>query len=155
MVQITPFLWFDGRAGQALDFYSTVFEHSSIVNVARYDDPAAPDGGFINGTIEIEGLRIIVFNGGPAFPFNEAISLFVSCETQDEVDRIWGELCDGGTPGQCGWLKDRFGVSWQVIPQLLGELLGDADRVKAGRVHEAMLKMVKIESATLLEAYNA
>jgi len=154
MTSITPFLWFDNRAGEALDFYSTVFEHSTIIDVNRVGDPSSPDGGFMMGTIELENTKLILFNGGPFHAFNEAISLFVSCESQAEVDRLWGELCDGGEPGRCGWLKDRFGVSWQIVPTLLGELMGDPDPAKSKRVFEAMMKMDKLESSVLQTAYD-
>jgi len=154
MTSITPFLWFDNRAGEALDFYSTVFEHSNIVDVNRVGDSSSPDGGFMMGTIELENTKMILFNGGPLHPFNEAISLFVSCESQGEVDRLWSELCDGGEPGRCGWLKDRFGVSWQIVPTVLGEMLGDPDPQKSGRVFDAMMQMDKLESGVLRAAYE-
>lgn len=154
MVDITPFLWFNDQAEVALDFYSSVFNKSEVVNVAKIEDPSTPSGGFIFGTITIENLTISVFNGGPAFVFNEAISLFVSCENQDEVDYYWSALVDGGSPSQCGWLKDRFGVSWQIVPKLLGRLMSDPDQVKATRVRDAMMKMVKIESSELLAAFD-
>ena len=113
-----------------------------------------PGGGFIIGTIRIENLEITILNGGPMFTLNEAFSLFVSCDTQDEVDYYWNALCDGGEPGRCGWLKDRFGVSWQIIPALLGELMGDADPQRSGRVRDAMMAMSKIESDQLRAAYE-
>ena len=154
MTEITPFLWFNDGAGDALDFYSKVFERSEVVNVSKVDAPEMPGGGFIMGTLQIENLKIMVFNGGPAFTFNESISLFVSCDSQEEVDRYWSALLEGGEPGQCGWLKDRFGVSWQIIPSLLGELMSGSDPQGAGRVRDAMLKMTKIESAALQAAYD-
>ena len=152
-MEITPFLWFDDQAEDALDFYSKVFANSRVVNVSKGGDPSVA-GGFIIGSIKIENLLITVFNGGPAYTFNEAISLFVSCETQEEVDHLWSALGDGGTPGRCGWLKDRFGVSWQVIPTLLGTLMSDPDPAKASRVRDAMMQMSKIDGERLLVAYN-
>jgi predicted 3-demethylubiquinone-9 3-methyltransferase (glyoxalase superfamily) len=155
VVDLTPFLWFDDDAEQALEFYARVFANSEIVDVTRMDVPETPNGGFVIGTIRIENLTITIMNGGPTFRLNEAFSLAVSCQDQDEVDYYWSALGDGGEPGPCGWLKDRFGVSWQIIPTLLGELLGDADPEKAGRVHDAMMAMTKIECATLQAAYDA
>ncbi len=152
--EITPFLWFESQAEAALDFYSSVFANSKIVNVAKVEDPLMPNGGFILGTITIENLTITAFNGGPAFVFTEAISLFVSCENQQEVDYYWSALLDGGSPQRCGWLKDRFGISWQIVPTLLGDLMSDPDQVRASRVREAMLGMVKLESGDLLKAFN-
>jgi len=155
VVDLTPFLWFDDDAEQALEFYARVFANSEIVDVTRMDVPETPNGGFVIGTIRIENLTITIMNGGPTFRLNEAFSLAVSCQDQDEVDYYWSALGDGGEPGPCGWLKDRFGVSWQIIPTLLGELLGDTDQEKAGRVHEAMMAMSKIDCATLQAAYDA
>lgn len=154
MTEITPFLWFNDGAGDALDFYSQVFENSEVINVSRFDAPQMPGGGFIMGTLQIENLKIMVFNGGPAFAFNPAISLFVSCDDQEEVDYYWNALIEGGEPGQCGWLKDRFGLSWQIIPSLLGTLMSGPDPEGAGRVRDAMLQMTKIESAALQAAYD-
>ena len=148
------FLWFDDNAQEALAFYASVFENSAIVSVTAIDEPSMPSGGFVIGTIRIENLDITILNGGPMFTLNEAFSLFVSCETQDEVDFLWQALCDGGEPRQCGWLKDRFGVSWQIIPTLLQELMGDADPVRSGRVRDAMMTMSKIESDQLRAAYE-
>ena len=154
MVRLSPFLWFDYNAEEALAFYEGVFENSEIVSVTSINEPSMPGGGFIIGTIRIENLEITILNGGPMFTLNEAFSLFVSCDTQSEVDYYWNALCDGGEPGRCGWLKDRFGVSWQIIPTLLGELMGDADQEKAGRVRGAMMAMTKIECAVLQAAYD-
>ena len=155
MVDLTPFLWFDDNAEQALEFYASVFANSEIVDVTRMDVPEVPGGGFVIGSIRIENLTITIMNGGPTFRLNEAFSLVVACQNQDEVDYYWSALGDDGEPGPCGWLKDRFGVSWQIIPTLLGELLGDTDHEKAGRVHEAMMAMSKIDCATLQAAYDA
>jgi predicted 3-demethylubiquinone-9 3-methyltransferase (glyoxalase superfamily) len=154
VVDLTPFLWFDDNAEQALAFYASVFANSEIVDVTRMDVPEMAGGGFVVGTIRIENLTLTIMNGGPTFRLNEAFSLMVSCQGQDEVDYYWSALGDHGEPGPCGWLKDRFGVSWQIIPTLLGELMGDADQEKAGRVHGAMMAMTKIECAALQAAYD-
>ena len=155
MVNVAPFLWFDDDAEQALDFYASVFKNSEIVDVTRMDMPSMPNGGFIIGTIRLENLTITIMNGGPMFALNEAFSLVVSCQDQAEVDYYWSALVEGGQPSQCGWLKDRFGVSWQIIPTLLGELMGDPDPVKSGRVRDAMMTMSKIECDVLQAAYDA
>lgn len=155
MVDVAPFLWFNDNAEQALEFYAGVFANSEIVDVNRMDVPTMPNGSFVIGTIRIEDLPITIMNGGPTFTLNEAFSLVVTCQDQDEVDYYWTALGDGGAFSQCGWLKDRFGVSWQIIPTLLRELLGDSDPVKAGRVRDAMMAMSKIECATLQAAYDA
>lgn len=150
MQKITPFLWFDGNAEEAMDFYVSLFNNSKIVNKRL-----GPDGKLFTGTFQIEGLDYHVINGGPYFKFNEAISLFVNCNSQEEVDELWGKLtADGGTESQCGWLKDKFGLSWQIIPTALGEMLGDKDPVKAGRAMQAMLKMGKIDIEKLKEAFD-
>jgi predicted 3-demethylubiquinone-9 3-methyltransferase (glyoxalase superfamily) len=154
VVTLSPFLWFDDNAEEALEFYASVFENSEIVSVTSIDDPSLPGGGFVIGTIRIENLEITILNGGPIFSLNEAFSIFISCDTQDEVDYFWKALSDGGEPGQCGWLKDRFGVSWQVIPTLLQELMGDPDPQRSARVREAMMRMTKIESDELRAAYE-
>jgi predicted 3-demethylubiquinone-9 3-methyltransferase (glyoxalase superfamily) len=155
MVDVAPFLWFNDNAEQALEFYAGVFENSEIVGVTRMDVATLPNGGFLVGTIRIENLRITILNGGPAFSLNEAFSLLVSCQNQEEVDYYWSALGSEGEYGPCGWLKDQFGVSWQIIPTLLGELMGDSDPEKAARVHDAMMTMSKIECATLQAAYDA
>jgi predicted 3-demethylubiquinone-9 3-methyltransferase (glyoxalase superfamily) len=154
MVEVSPFLWFNDNAEQALEFYAGVFTNSEIVNVTRMDVPTMPNGGFIIGTIRIENLTISIMNGGPSFSLNEAFSLVVSCQDQAEVDYHWSRLGDGGEPGPCGWLKDKFGLSWQIIPTLLTELLGDPDPEKAGRVRDAMMIMSKIECGELQAAYD-
>ncbi len=154
MASVTPFLWFDSAAGAALEFYASVFEDGRIVQVTRMAGTDGGEGPIVMGTVAVGGTELLCFNGGPHFSFSEAVSLFVSCDTQDEVDRIWAALSDGGEAGRCGWLKDRFGVSWQIIPKLLGELLGDPDPARAQRAREAMLAMGKIDSAKLLEAHR-
>jgi predicted 3-demethylubiquinone-9 3-methyltransferase (glyoxalase superfamily) len=154
MVDVSPFLWFNDNAEPALEFYAGVFANSEIVNVTRMDVPTMPNGGFLIGTIRIENLTISIMNGGPVFSLNEAFSLVVSCQDQAEVDYYWSSLGNGGEPGPCGWLKDKFGLSWQIIPTLLPELLGDADPQKAGRVRDAMMAMSKIDCGELQAAFD-
>jgi predicted 3-demethylubiquinone-9 3-methyltransferase (glyoxalase superfamily) len=145
--KITPFLWFDNNAEEAIQFYTSIFKDSKVKNVQRMGETV------LTGTFEINGQEFMVLNGGPRFKFTEAISLFVKCENQTEVDEYWNKLVDGGEPQQCGWLKDKFGLSWQIIPQALGELLGDKDPVKSKRVMDAMLQMKKIDIAKLKAAH--
>lgn len=154
MSKITPFLWFDHQAEEAITFYSDVFKNASVLNISRYGDGAPlPAGTVMSATIELEGQQLMLLNGGPMYTFNEAISLFVSCHDQQEVDYYWDKLtAGGGEEGQCGWLKDKFGLSWQIIPDELGALLGSPDPAKAGRAMAAMLKMRKIDLAALREA---
>ena len=154
MVSVTPFLWFNDDAEEALAFYADVFTNSEIVEVTRMDVDSMANGGFVIGTIRIEDLTITIMNGGPMFSLTEAFSLAVSCKDQAEVDYFWAALVDSGEPSQCGWLKDRFGLSWQIVPTLLPRLLGDPDPVKAGRVRDAMLGMGKIDCAALQAAYD-
>ncbi len=155
MQKITPFLWFDDQAEEAVNFYTSVFRNSKIVNINRL--PAGtpgPAGKVMTATFQLEGQEFMVLNGGPEFKFNQAISFFVNCETQKEVDELWEKLSAGGEPGQCGWLKDKFGVSWQIVPTALGQLLGDPDPQKSQRVMQAMLKMTKIDIAELRRAHG-
>jgi predicted 3-demethylubiquinone-9 3-methyltransferase (glyoxalase superfamily) len=154
VVSVAPFLWFNDNAEEALAFYDSVFANSEIVDVTRMDVPSMPNGGFVIGTIRIEDLTITIMNGGPAFKLSEAFSLVVSCEDQADVDYYWDALGDGGELGQCGWLKDRFGLSWQIVPTLLPRLLGDADATRAGRVRDAMMRMGKIECHVLQAAHD-
>ena len=149
MQKISPFLWFDNNAEEAMQFYTSVFEDARITGSSP-----GPDGRMLTGTFELFGQEFMVLNGGPQFRFNEAVSFFVKCETQEEVNALWAKLTDGGEESQCGWLKDRFGLSWQIIPNALGELLGDPDREKAGRVMQAMLQMRKIDIGGLRRAYD-
>jgi predicted 3-demethylubiquinone-9 3-methyltransferase (glyoxalase superfamily) len=155
MQKITPFLWFNDNAEEAMNFYVSVFRNSKIVNVRRYGD-AGPGkkGTVMTGTFQIEGQQFFALNGGPRYKFTEAISLFVSCETQKEVDELWENLSAGGEKSRCGWLKDRFGLSWQIIPTALGKMLGDRDPGKASRVMQAMLQMDKIDIKKLKQAYD-
>jgi len=150
MQKITPFLWFDNNAEEAMNFYVSVFKNSKIVSVQRQGE----NGPVFTGTIQIEGQDFNVLNGGPMFKFTEAISFFINCETQEEVDDLYGKLSDGGIEQQCGWVKDKFGVSWQIIPSILMKLLRDKDPVKSKRVMDAMLKMKKIEIKKLQQAYE-
>jgi predicted 3-demethylubiquinone-9 3-methyltransferase (glyoxalase superfamily) len=146
MSEITPCLWFDTEGEEAANFYTSVFPNSRILDVSRYGpETPRPEGTVMTVTFELDGQKFVALNGGPEFQFNEAISFQVSCEDQDEVDRYWDILTEGGEPGPCGWLKDRYGVSWQIIPTALPRLLGDPDREKANRVMQAMLSMGKIE----------
>jgi predicted 3-demethylubiquinone-9 3-methyltransferase (glyoxalase superfamily) len=155
MQKITPFLWYDGKAEEAANLYLSVFKNSRIVKVRRNGEAGPGSKGSVMGVdFEIEGQSFIAFNGGPHFTFNPAISLFVNCETQQEVDDLWEKLVAGGKPVQCGWLTDRFGVSWQIIPTVLGEMLSDSDPAKAARVMKAMMQMIKIDIAALKQAYD-
>ena len=154
MQKITPFLWFDGQAEEAAKFYVSLLPNSKILSTTRYGDAGpGPKGQVMTVSFDLAGTRFTALNGGPQFKFNESISFVVNCETQAEIDTLWKKLIDGGKPSQCGWLKDRFGLSWQIIPTRLPELLQDKDPAKAKRVMEAMLKMTKIELADLEGAY--
>ncbi len=154
MQTITPFLWFDTQAEQAAKFYVSVFKNSRIVTTARYGEAGpGPKGSVMTVLFELDGQQFIALNGGPQFKFTEAVSFSVSCETQEEVDRFWEQLSAGGEEGPCGWLKDKYGLSWQVNPTILGKMLSDPDPKKSRRVMEAMLKMKKIDIAALKQAY--
>jgi predicted 3-demethylubiquinone-9 3-methyltransferase (glyoxalase superfamily) len=153
MQKITPFLWFDTQAEEAASFYVSLFDNARIVSVSRYGEGGpGPAGSAMTVTFELEGQRFIALNGGPHFTFTEAISFSIDVKTQDEVDRLWDALAAGGKEQQCGWVKDRFGLSWQITPTILGQLLGDPDRLRAKRAMEAMLTMKKIDIARLLQA---
>jgi predicted 3-demethylubiquinone-9 3-methyltransferase (glyoxalase superfamily) len=150
MQKIRTFLWFDDNAEEAMKFYVSIFKNSKIGDTTRLD---GPDGKVITGTFQLEGQEFMALNGGPQFPFTEAISLFVDCKDQQEVDELWAKLTSGGgSESQCGWLKDKFGVSWQIIPSGLGDLLGDKDPVRAKRAMDAMLAMKKIDLAGMQRA---
>ena len=150
MQRITPSLWFDTEAEDAANFYVSVFKNSQVLNVSRYGEAGPrPAGMVMTVDFELDGQEFIALNGGPEFPFTEAVSLQVNCETQDEVDRYWSVLSEGGEEGPCGWLKDRYGLSWQIIPVALTELLNDPDTAKAQRAMAAMLQMKKIDIAAL------
>ncbi len=153
MSTITPFLWFDGRAEEAMNFYVSIFKDAKVLSVRRAG--AGPQAPVVSVTFELQGQRFMALNAGPLFSFTPAISFFVSVETQQEVDELWEKLrAGGGTEERCGWLRDRFGLSWQVIPTALGRMLGDKDPGRAQRVMEAMLKMNKIDMAGLQQAYD-
>jgi len=155
MQKITPFLWFDNQAEEAVKLYTSIFKNSKIGKVARYGDAGpGPKGSVMTIAFELEGQEFTALNGGPVFKFNESISFVVDCKSQQEVDDLWAKLSDGGEEGMCGWLKDKFGVSWQIVPTVLPELLNDPDPVKAKRVMEAMLKMKKIDIQALRRAHE-
>ena len=162
MQKITPFLWFDNQSEEAVKFYTSIFKNSKVGKILRYGEEAAkvsqsgrPEGSALTIEFEIEGQKFTALNGGPAFKFNESISFVVNCDTQKEVDYFWEKLtADGGQESQCSWLKDKFGVSWQVVPTVLIEMLGDKDSEKAERVMKAMLQMQKIDIKTLKQAYE-
>jgi len=155
MQKITPFLWFDSNAEEAVRFYVSTFPNSRVVNEARYGDAGpGPKGQIMTMTFELAGQRFIALNGGPHFRFNEAISLVVNVESQAELDEMWNKLLEGGgTPSQCGWLKDRFGLSWQVVPTKLAQLMSDQDPQRANRVMQALLQMKKLDLPALEDAY--
>ena len=155
MQKITPFLWFDGKAEEAANFYTGIFKDARITNVMRYGDagPGAK-GTIMTATFELAGQEFIALNGNPMFKFSPAISFFVHCETQAEIDDYWAKLSDGGTIRQCGWLDDKFGVTWQIVPTILLPMLQDKDAAKSKRVMEAMMKMIKLDIAPLQKAYE-
>ena len=155
MKEITPFLWFDDNAEEAMNFYTSIFPDSTVLDVTRYGEagPGTP-GSVMLGTFRLRGQEFMALNGGPEFTFTEAISFFVGCETQDEVDELWEKLSEGGEEQQCGWIKDRYGLSWQIVPTRLGELLSDPDPARSQRVMAAMLEMVKIDIEGLQRAYD-
>jgi predicted 3-demethylubiquinone-9 3-methyltransferase (glyoxalase superfamily) len=156
MEKITPFLWFDTEGEDAARFYASVFPNSKIGEIARYGSAGPrPEGTVMTVSFELDGQRFVALNGGPEFTFSEAVSFLVNCDTQDEVDSYWSALSEGGEEGPCGWLKDKFGLSWQIVPNRLPELLADPDRERAQRVMEAMLKMKKIEVDELERAAAA
>lgn len=156
MQKITPYLWFDGKAEEAANFYVSLFNNSKIENVSYYGEGMPyPAGTAMAVQFQLEGQNFIALNGGPQFQFTEAISFLVNCETQEEIDKFWNALtADGGEESMCGWLKDKYGLSWQIIPPILGELMSDPDAEKAGRVVQAMLQMKKIEIDKLKRAYE-
>jgi predicted 3-demethylubiquinone-9 3-methyltransferase (glyoxalase superfamily) len=154
MQKITPFLWFDGAAEEAMNFYVSIFKNSKVGRVTRCGDSGpGPKGSVMTATFQLEGQEFIALNGGPMFNFSPAISFFVNCETQAEVDELWERLLAGGEKQRCGWLKDKFGVSWQIIPSVLGRLMNDPDPVKAKNVMQAMLQMEKLDIQRLQDAH--
>ena len=156
MQPITPFLWFDTQAEQAAKLYCSIFKNSKILTTTRYGEAGpGPKGSVMTVVFQLEGREFIALNGGPQYTFTEAISFVVNCKSQQEVDNYWKKLSEGGEEGPCGWLKDKYGLSWQITPTVLGEMLGDRDPKKAKRVMEAMLKMKKIDIAGLEQAYRS
>jgi predicted 3-demethylubiquinone-9 3-methyltransferase (glyoxalase superfamily) len=155
MQKIAPCLWFDGKAEEAMSFYTSIFKNSKVGRVTRYGE-AGPGkkGSVMVASFELEGQEFMALNGGPMYQFSPAISFIVHCKTQEEVDDYWTKVLDGGTPQQCGWITDKFGVSWQIVPTILPELLQDKDAEKAKRVMQAMLKMVKLDIQLLKKAYE-
>lgn len=155
MQKITPFLWFDSQAEEAVNFYISVFNNSKILSIIRYGEAGpGPKGAAMSITFQLEGQEFIALNGGPEFTFSPAISFFVNCETQEEVDKLWEKLSEGGEKQGPAWVKDRYGVSWQIVPSILGELLSDPDPEKSKRVMEAMLQMDKIDIEKLKQAHK-
>jgi predicted 3-demethylubiquinone-9 3-methyltransferase (glyoxalase superfamily) len=153
MQKITPFLWFDDKAEEAINFYVSIFKNSTIGSITRYGEGGpVPKGTVMTAKFQLDGQEFMALNGGPHFKFTEAISLYVNCESQEKVDQLWEKLSAGGEKGRCGWLKDKYGLSWQIIPTALGELLQDKDAAKSKRVMMAMLQMDKIEVDTLKRA---
>ena len=155
MQKIVPFLWFNDQTEEAMNHYTSIFPDSKVVSVMRYGDAGPrPKGTVMSATFQIAGQEFMALNGGPQFNFTEAISLFVNCKKQEEVDELWRKLSEGGEGGPCGWLKDKYGLSWQIIPAALGEMLQDPDPEKSNRVMQAMLQMSKIDIAGLRRAYE-
>jgi predicted 3-demethylubiquinone-9 3-methyltransferase (glyoxalase superfamily) len=155
MQKIITFLWFDDKAEEAAEFYTSIFSNSKVTQVARYSaDAPRPEGSVMTVSFELEGQEFIALNGGPLYNFTPAISLVVRCETQGEIDALWDKLVAGGKPVQCGWLQDRYGLSWQIVPMQISEMLQDKDRQRANRVMQALLKMVKLDLAALKRAYD-
>jgi len=155
MQKITPFLWFDGKAEEAMNFYVSIFKNSKTGRITRYGEGGpSPKGTVMSATFQLDGQEFMALNGGPQFTFSPAISFFVNCKTQEEVDELWEKLSEGGEKLRCGWLKDKYGLSWQIIPSALGEMLGDTDPEKSKRVMQAMLQMNKIDIKSLKQAYE-
>ncbi len=155
MQKITPFLWFDNQAEEAANFYTAIFKDSKIGAVARYGDEGPGEKGTVmTVTFQLQGQEFMALNGGPEFAFSPAISFFVNCETQEEVDELWEKLSEGGEKQPCGWLRDQFGVTWQIVPTALGEMMSDPDAEKVRRVVKAMLQMSKLDIAALRRAYE-
>jgi len=153
MQRITPFLWFDTEAEEAANFYVGIFDNSEVTNIARYGESGpGPAGGVMTVNFRLDGQEFVALNGGPHFKFTEAVSFVVNCQTQEEIDRLWNALAKGGEEVQCGWLKDRYGLSWQIVPSVLGHLMSEPDPEKGQRVMQAMLGMVKLDIAALQQA---
>lgn len=155
MQKITTFLWFDDKAEEAVNLYVSLFKNSKIETISYYGEAAPrPKGTVLTVVFQLDGQQFMALNGGPHYSFTPAISLLVNCETQEEVDRLWDKLLEGGKPSRCGWLQDRYGLSWQIVPTILGKLMSDPDRKKADRVMQAMLKMDKLNIKGLEQAYK-
>jgi len=161
MLKITPFLWFDKKAEEAVKFYTSIFKNSKILGITRYDEAGSkasgrPKGSVMTVAFQIEGQNFTALNGGPVpgFKFSPAVSFVVSCKNQREIDHFWSKLSKGGSPGQCGWLEDKYGITWQIVPTVLAKMLQDKDKKKVSRVTEAFLKMKKFDIATLERAYK-
>jgi predicted 3-demethylubiquinone-9 3-methyltransferase (glyoxalase superfamily) len=155
MQKITPFLWFDDQAEEAMNFYVSLFKNSKVVSITRYgDEGPGPKGTVMVASFQLDGQEFLALNGGPQFTFSPAVSFVVNCETQSEVDEFWEKLSQGGEKNQCGWLQDKYGLSWQVVPTILSKLLQDKDAEKSGRVMKAMLQMTKIDINGLKQAYE-
>jgi|SRR5205809_2660467 len=155
MDKITPFLWFDSQAEEAMNFYMSIFKNSKVERISRYGEAGpGPKGSVMSVEFVLEGQTFMALNAGPHFQFTPAISFFVNCETQKEVDELWEKLSEGGSKERCGWLKDKFGLSWQVVPSALGRMLQDEDPKKSARVMKAMMKMDKIDIEGLKQAYE-
>lgn len=155
MQKITPFLWFNDNLEEAMNFYVSIFKNSKIVSVSRYGEAGpGPKGAVMGATFELDGQQFLALNGGPHFSFTPAISMFVNCETQDEIDELWEKLSAGGEKSRCGWLKDKFGLSWQIVPSSLGEMLQDKNPEKSKNTMQAMLQMNKLDIAKLREAHD-
>ena len=153
MQKITPFLWFDDKAEEAMNFYVSIFKHSKVGRVSRYGEAGpGPKGSVMSATFDLDGQEFFALNGGPVFQFTPAISFFVNCETQAEVDEFWEKLSAGGETNRCGWLRDKYGVSWQIVPAILGKLLQDPDAAKSTRVMRAMMQMTKLDIRGLEQA---
>ena len=155
MQKITPFLWFENQAEEAVNLYTSLFKNSKIVSISRYGDTGpGPKGSVMTVAFQLDGQDFIALNGGPVFKFTEAVSFVVNCESQQEIDALWEKLSEGGQVQQCGWLKDKFGLSWQIVPTALSQLLRSQDGKKSAKVMEAMLKMQKLDINTLVRAYE-
>ena len=155
MPRITPCLWFDHQAEEAATFYTSIFPRSRVLQTTRYgENMPRPAGSVLTVRFELDGQELLALNGGPAFRFSEAVSFVVPCETQDEIDRYWSKLADGGEESQCGWLKDRYGLSWQIVPATLHEMISSSDPARAQRVLDAIMGMVKLDIAALRRAYD-
>ena len=155
MQKISPFLWFDNNAEEAVNFYVSIFKNSEILSVSRYGEAGpGPKGTVMVAKFQLDGQEFMALNGGPTFKFTEAISLSVNCDTQEELDRFWEKLSEGGNKSQCGWLKDKYGLSWQIVPTILGQLMQDKDPEKSKRVMQAVMKMTRLDIQTLKQAYD-